>query len=121
MEFGSDGITASRFEVDLLALDGLVKALSRFSLSSVVITPGCDVSSGFTRFFLGVKITAGLTEGSRTVGTAALRCCSTSMRGAVLIVPLVVARLDFISMGAKIPGRLAGFWKCPIALASFRN
>lgn len=104
-----------------MTLDGLVNALSLFSLSSFVMVPGLVVSLCSTRFLLGAKITAGLTEGSMAVGVAAFRCSSISMRGAVVIVLLVVAGLNLMSIGAKIPGRRAGFWKWPIALASFRN
>ena len=114
-------VEASLSGVDLMTLDGLVNALSLFSLSSLVRVPGLDVSLCSTRFLLGAKITAGLTEGSMAVGTAAFRCSSISMRGAAVIVLLAVAGLNLMSIGAKIPGRPAGFWKWPIALASFRN
>lgn len=120
-EFDTSEVDASWLGVGLLAPDGLVNALSLFSLSSLVRTPGWDVSSCSTRFLLGAKTVAGLTEGSRMIGTAAFRCSSMSMRGALIIVLFVDAGLNFISLGAKIPGRPAGCWKWPIALASFRN
>ena len=103
------GVDASCVGVELLFLDGLVNALSLFSLSSLDRTPGWSFSSCSTRFLLGAKIRAGLTEGSKAVGTAAFRCCSMSMRGAVMIVLLVDAGFNFMSLGAQIPGRLAGF------------
>ena len=120
-EFDTGGVDATLLGVVLMTLDGLVNALSLFSLSSFVMGPGLVVSLCSTRFLLGAKITAGLTEGSMAVGVAAFRCSSISMRGAVVIVLLVVAGLNLMSIGAKIPGRRAGFWKWPIALASFRN
>ena len=121
MEFDTGGIDFSCVGVDLLALDGLVNALSLFSLSSFVSSPGWVASSCSTRFLLGAKIVAGLTEGSIAAGAAAFLCSSMSMRGAVVIVLLVGAGLLFIGMGAKIPGRPADFWKWLIAFASFRN
>lgn len=107
---GSDngGVESPCVRVNLVALDGLVNALSLFSLSSFVRTPELDVSLCSTRFLLGAKTGAGLIEGSMGVGIAAFRRSSMSMRGAVVI-------------GAKFPGRPAGFWKWPIAFASFRN
>ena len=107
---GSDGggVDSPCVRVNLVAFDGLVNALSLFSLSSFVRTPELGVSLCSTRFLLGANIGAGLTEGSIGVGIAALRRSSMSMRGAVVI-------------GAKFAGRPAGFWKWPIAFASFRN
>ena len=106
-------LEASCLEVALLTLDGLVNAFSRFSLSLF--------SSCSTRFLLGAKTTAGLTRGSCAVGTAAFRCSSMSMRGAAIIVLLAVIGLNVFPLGVKIPGRPAGFWKWPIAFASFLN
>lgn len=120
-DFGAGGVDVASLGVHLLTFDGLVKALSLFSLSSLVMTLGRDASLCSTRFLFGAKTTGGLREGSRTVGIAAFRCSSMSMRGATVIVLLVVTGLNPDLLGAKIPGRPAGFWKWPIALASFRN
>ena len=119
---GSDGggVDSPCIGVDLVAPDGLVNALSLFSLSSFVRTPDLGVSMGSTRFLLGAKTGAGLTVGSMGVRTAAFRRSSMIMLGTKGIVLLVGSDLEFISLGVQIPGRFAG-WKWAIAFASFRN
>ena len=105
--------------IEFLALEGFVKALSLFSLSSLVMTFGRG-SSRSSLFLLGAKTSAGLMEGSKAVGIAAFRWSSMSVRGAVRTIARVVVGFERLSIGAKIPGRV-DFWKWLMALASFRN
>ena len=79
--FDGGGVDSPCVGVDLVALDGLVNALSLFSLSSFVRTPDLGVSIGSTRFLLGAKTGAGLTVGSMGVWTAAFRRSSRIMLG----------------------------------------
>ena len=105
---------------DLLMLDGFVNTLSLFSFSSADKPFDSGASSYSTRFLLGAKIGRTLTEGSIGIGAAGFRCSSINPRGAVTGVRFTVAGCSRVSLGVSIPGRPKFFWKCPIALASFR-
>ena len=97
--------------VCLAMVAGLVKALSRFSLSSVVrLLVDGRWSSCSILLFLGEKIVTGLTVRSMGCGAAGFRCSSINLRGAVTIVLLVVAGLSLISDGLMIPEGRSVFW-----------
>lgn len=108
--------------VGLMVDEGVVNALRRFSLSSVVLTAGRGSSSCSIFLFFGLKIGGGLTVGSMGLATEACRYSSIIPWGAFLMVVLVGFGLSAISRAAITPvGFLGCCGKRGIALASFLN
>lgn len=92
----------------LTMLEGLVKAFSRFSLSSVVGPLGRSSAACSIFLFLGAIIGVIRVLGSMGLGDDAARCSSTRARGALEIVVAVGLGFNAISRAVMIPVGLLG-------------